>query len=85
MLTFKEFYGICEGKKPGTPPHAVPGSYSEVGGVIRYTLAPNKETSGTPTKKEIKKLVLDRSGGKAVKQELKRKEKEAKKSKKSKK
>jgi len=27
MLTFREFYEICEGKKSGTPPHAVPGSY----------------------------------------------------------
>lgn len=76
MLTFKEFYEICEGKKSGTPPHAVPGSYSEVDGVQRYTLQSTDAPVGKkPSKKEIKKLVLDRSGGKAVKQELKRRQK----------
>jgi hypothetical protein len=77
MLTFREFYEICEGKKPGIPPHAVPGTYSEVDGVRTYTLQSATAPVGQkPTKKEIKKLVLDRSGGKAVKQELNRRQKE---------
>jgi hypothetical protein len=77
MLTFREFYGICEGKKPGIPPHAVPGTYKDEDGVKSYTLQRTSAPVGqTPSKKEVKKLVTDRSGGKAVKQELKRRQKE---------
>ena len=81
MLTFREFYEICEGKKSGIPPHAVPGSYSEKDGVKTYTLQSYDGPDGPPTKKEVKKLITDRSGGKAVKQELKRKKKVDKKKK----
>jgi len=76
MLTYREFYQICEGKKSGTPPHAVPGTYKEVDGVKTYTLQRHEGPTRKPTKKEIQKLVVDRSGGKAVKQELKRRKKE---------
>lgn len=79
MLTFKEFYEICEGKKPNTPPHAVPGTYKEVDGVKSYTLQSHSGPAGKPKKKEIEKLIVNRSGGGAVKRELKRREKAAKK------
>lgn len=79
MLTFKEFYEICEGKKPNTPPHAVPGTYKEVDGVKSYTLQSHSGSAGKPKKKEIEKLIVNRSGGGAVKRELKRREKAAKK------
>ena len=39
MLTFREFYDICEGKKPGTAPQAVPGTYKrDSDGTVSYTL-----------------------------------------------
>jgi hypothetical protein len=39
MLTFREFYQICEGKKPDTPPHAVPGTVNrDSSGTLTYTL-----------------------------------------------
>lgn len=86
MLTFKEFYQICEGKKPFTPPHAVPGTFQthrdpQTGEVTHssYTLQPYEGPLGKPKKKDIKKLVLDRSGRKPVEKEIKRREKEAKK------
>jgi hypothetical protein len=73
MLTFREFYEICEGKKPNTPPHAVPGTYQQDSeGVKRYTLAPYEGPSGPATKKEIKKVVVKKSGGGAVKKALKK-------------
>lgn len=94
MLTFREFYQICEGKKPFTPPHAVPGTFQthrdpQTGEVTHssYTLQPYKGPLGKPKKKEIDKLVVKRSGRKPVmkelersqKEELKRRKKEAKK------
>lgn len=79
MLTFKEFYEICEGKKPNTPPHAVPGTYKVVDGVKSYTLQSHSGPAGKPKKKEIEKLIVNRSGGGAVKRELMRREKAAKK------
>jgi hypothetical protein len=73
MLTFREFYGICEGKKPDTPPHAVPGTYNrDADGTQTYTLRRYEGPEGKPKKKEIEKLVVKRSGGKAVKQRLKK-------------
>ena len=73
MLTFREFYQICEGKKPDTPPHAVPGTYqrSETG-VQTYTLQRYDGPSGKPTKKEVDKLIVKRSGGKEVTKRLKK-------------
>jgi len=80
MLTFREFYQICEGKKPDTPPHAVPGTYHRSdSGVQTYTLQKYEGPEGKPKKKEIEKLVLKRSGGKAVKQRLKKLAKSVKK------
>jgi hypothetical protein len=73
MLTFKEFYQICEGKKPDTPPHAVPGTYKkDDDGTISYTLQSYDGPLGKPKQKEINKLVIKRSGGKAVKNRLKK-------------
>jgi hypothetical protein len=73
MLTFREFYEICEGKRPDTPPHAVPGTYKrDADGTQTYTLQRYEGPSGKPKKKEIEKLVVNRSGGKAVKQRLKK-------------
>jgi hypothetical protein len=73
MLTFKEFYQICEGKKPDTPPHAVPGTYKrDDDGTISYTLQKYDGPLGKPKKKEIDKLVVKRSGGKAVTKRLKK-------------
>jgi len=73
MLTFREFYQICEGKKPDTPPHAVPGTYKrDDDGTISYTLQRYEGPPGKPTKKEVDKLVVQRSGGKAVKKRLKK-------------
>ena len=72
MLTFREFYQICEGKKPDTPPHAVPGTYTrDADGTQTYTLQRYEGPLGKPTKKEVNKLVVQRSGGKAVKKRLK--------------
>jgi hypothetical protein len=65
MLTFREFYQICEGKKPDTPPHAVPGT-------ISYTLQSYDGPLGKPKNKEIDKLVVKRSGGKEVTKRLKK-------------
>jgi len=80
MLTFREFYQICEGKKPDTPPHAVPGTYKRSdSGVQTYTLQKYDGPEGKPTKKEIKKLVVDRSGGKAVTDRIKKLAKSVKK------
>ena len=73
MLTFREFYQICEGKKPDTPPHAVPGTYKrDADGTQTYTLQRYEGPLGKPTKKEVQNLVVDRSGGKAVKKRLKK-------------
>ena len=59
MLTFREFYQICEGKKPDTPPHAVPGTYNrDSEGTISYTLQSYGGPIGKPTKKEVNKLSL---------------------------
>ena len=73
MLTFREFYQICEGKKPDTPPHAVPGTYKrDDEGTISYTLQSYDGPLGKPKKKEIDKLVVKRSGGKEVTKRLKK-------------
>ena len=73
MLTFREFYQICEGKKPDTPPHSVPGTYKrDADGTQTYTLQRYEGPLGKPTKKEVQNLVVDRSGGKAVKKRLKK-------------
>ena len=73
MLTFREFYQICEGKKPDTPPHAVPGTYKrDADGTQTYTLQSYEGPLGKPTKKEVDKLVVKRSGGKEVKKRLKK-------------
>lgn len=80
MLTFREFYQICEGKKPDTPPHAVPGTYKRSdSGVQTYTLQRYEGPGGKPTKKEVKKLIVDRSGGKAVTDRVKKLAKSVKK------
>lgn len=80
MLTFREFYQICEGKKPDTPPHAVPGTYKrDSEGTISYKLQSYDGPLGKPKKKEIDKLVVKRSGGKAVKDRLKKLAKSVKK------
>ena len=85
MLTFREFYEICEGKN-SKPPHAVPGTFQahkdpQTGEVTHrtYTLQRYEGPLGKPTKKEVDKLVVQRSGGKEVKKELKRRAKEIKK------
>ena len=73
MLTFREFYQICEGKKPDTPPNAVPGTYKrDDDGTISYTLQRYEGPLGKPTKKEVDKLVVKRSGGKKVEKHAKR-------------
>jgi hypothetical protein len=73
MLTFREFYQICEGKKPDTPPHAVPGTYKrDSEGTISYTLQSYDGPLGKPKNKEIDKLVVKRSGGKEVTKRLKK-------------
>jgi len=80
MLTFREFYQICEGKKPDTPPHAVPGTYKRDNeGTISYTLQRYDGPLGKPKKKEIDKLVVKRSGGKAVTDRIKKLAKSVKK------
>jgi hypothetical protein len=80
MLTFREFYQICEGKKPDTPPHAVPGTYNrDSEGNISYTLQKYDGPLGKPKKKEIDKLVVKRSGGKEVTKRLKKLAKSVKK------
>ena len=73
MLTFREFYEICEGKKPDTPPHAVPGTVNrDSSGTLTYTLQPyDGPPNRKATKKEIKKHILDKSGGKKVKDHAK--------------
>ena len=73
MLTFREFYQICEGKKPDTPPHAVPGTVNrDSSGTLTYTLQRYDGPKVKPSKKEIKKQVLDKSGGKKVEKYAKR-------------
>ena len=73
MLTFREFYEICEGKKPDTPPHAVPGTVNrDSSGTLTYTLRSYDGPKVKPSKKEIKKQVLDQSGGKKVEKHAKR-------------
>jgi len=73
MLTFREFYEICEGKKPDTPPHAVPGTVNrDSSGTLTYTLQSYDGPKVKPSKKEIKKQVLDKSGGKKVEKHAKR-------------
>ena len=80
MLTFREFYEICEAKRPDTPPHAVPGTYKRSDtGVQTYTLQRYEGPEGKPSKKEVEKLIVKRSGGKAVKQRLKKLAKSVKK------
>ena len=80
MLTFREFYEICEGKKPDTPPHAVPGTYKRSDtGVQTYTLQRYEGPEGKPTKKEVNKLIVKRSGGKEVVKRLKKLAKSVKK------
>jgi len=73
MLTFREFYEICEGKKPDTPPHAVAGTVNrDSSGTLTYTLQSYDGPKGKPSKKEIEKQVLDQSGGKKVEKHAKR-------------
>jgi hypothetical protein len=73
MLTFREFYEICEGKKPDTPPHAVSGTVNrDSSGTLTYTLQSYEGPKRKATKKEIKKQVLDQSGGKKVEKHAKR-------------
>ena len=73
MLTFRELYEICEGKKPDTPPHAVPGTVNrDSSGTLTYTLQSYDGPKVKPSKKEIKKQVLDQSGGKKVEKHAKR-------------
>lgn len=80
MLTFREFYEICEAKRPDTPPHAVPGTYKRSDtGVQTYTLQRYEGPQGKPTKKEVNKLVVKRSGGKEVVKRLKKLAKSVKK------
>ena len=64
MLTFREFYGICEGKKSNEPPYAVPGTYQEKDGVKTYTLKRDDKPKKAPIKsaKKITKM-LDKQGG----------------------
>ncbi len=64
MLTFREFYGICEGKKPNAHPYAVPGTYQEKDGVKTYTLKRDDVPKREPIKsaKKITKM-LDKQGG----------------------
>ena len=73
MLTFREFYEICEAKRPDTPPHAVAGTYKRDNeGTISYTLQSYDGPMGKPTKKEVEKLIVKRIGGKEVKKRLKK-------------
>ena len=73
MLTFREFYEICEGKKPDTPPHAVSGTVNrDSSGTLTYTLQSYDGPKRKPTKKEIDKFIVSRSGGKKVKKHAKR-------------
>lgn len=73
MLTFREFYEICEGKKPDTPPHAVPGTVNrDSSGTLTYTLQSYDGPKGKASNKEIAKQVLNRSGGTKVKKHAKK-------------
>jgi hypothetical protein len=73
MLTFREFYEICEGKKPDTPPHAVAGTVNrDSSGTLTYTLQSYDGPKGKPSKKEIEKKVLNQSGGKKVEKHAKK-------------
>lgn len=73
MLTFREFCEICEGKKPDIPPHAVPGTVNrDSSGTLSYTLQSYEGPKRKATKKEIKKQVLDQSGGKKVEKHAKK-------------
>jgi hypothetical protein len=79
MLTYREFYEICEGKKSTDPPHAVPGSVKDLGdGARTYTLQSYTGPSGPPSKKEIEKTVISKSGGKEVKKYVKARDKKKK-------
>jgi hypothetical protein len=64
MLTFREFYTICEGKKSNDPSYAVPGTYQEKDGVKTYTLKRDDKPKKAPIKsaKKITKM-LDKQGG----------------------
>ena len=76
MLTYREFYEICEGKKPTDPPHAVPGSVRDLGdGARTYTLQSYNGPSRPPTAKEIKKHITSQSGGKKVERYARKKKK----------
>lgn len=73
MLTFREFYEICEAKRPDTPHHAVKGTVNrDESGTLTYTLKSYKGPSGPATKKEIDKLIVSQSGGSKVKKHAKR-------------
>lgn len=62
MINFKDFLIICE-KKTFTPPHAVPGTYTEVDGVKTYTLARHDAPpKSLGTEKKVKKE-LEKQGG----------------------
>lgn len=80
MLSFREFYEICEGKKSGTPPNAVSGTYQErPDGSKSYTLAkPDEAPSKKPLSQKKLNKILDKQGGiggGAIKKELKKKKK----------
>ena len=82
MLTFKEFYSICEGKKTKDLPYVVPGTYQEKDGVKTYTLKRDDGQKREPIKsaKKISKM-LDKQGGiggKAIKKAIKKAEKKVK-------
>jgi hypothetical protein len=73
MLTFREFYEICEAKRPDTPPHAVKGTAKrDESGTLTYTLQSYDGPKGKPSKKQIDKLVVSQSGGTKVKKHAKR-------------
>ena len=73
MLTFREFYELCEGKKPDTPPHAVSGTANrDSSGTLTYTLQRYDGPKVKPSKKEIDKFVVSQSGGKKVEKHAKR-------------
>jgi len=80
MLTFREFCEICEGKKPEDPQYAVPGTANrDSSGTLTYTLQSYDGPKRKATKKEIKKHILDQSGGKKVEKHAKRVAKQIKK------
>ena len=86
MLSFREFYQICEGKKSNLPPNAIPGSYKEhPDGTKTYTLPIPKPGTYKPLgAKKVKKLLDTQGGigGKAIEKAFpKKKEKDKKKKK----